>query len=378
MRSINIYFILPVFCFALLIINGCGGSQMGAPKTSSGEYPDWYINAPNDPENIYVTQTATSQDLQLAINKALVNARAELARIVETRMQGVIKYSKEKYGISDQSEDMISIQNVTEKMKQDIVSSAEVKKQSVVRDGNAWRAFVCISTDVNSVEGGLLNYLDYYYSDNQKAQSAPLPTKEPQPVRMPEFPWQPPKPSSMTQIPDEFLQITDKTKLDDIAHKIALALDDAGYEYTYYSAQDGFAIASKIEQYNKDGTSKTGSDRYASEITPPKIFSIESFVKALFCANPGLYRVFAFIVTTVPVVPGTKPISKDSAVVIASSGSSGLASDVAEIKATRKYHCTVLVYEYEQKSVRSDAKEIVPGAMVGKDHLTKAKIFKGL
>ena len=74
MRSV-ISFILVTMSLMLI---GCGGTK-SLQATDTGEIPDWFTNVPKDPNSLYGAKTATSQDLQLAIDKAATDARAEIA-----------------------------------------------------------------------------------------------------------------------------------------------------------------------------------------------------------------------------------------------------------------------------------------------------------
>ena len=73
-------------------------------------------------------------------------------------------------------------------------------------------------------------------------------------------PWPPPRPSTFEVIPDKFLTKENaKPTLSDIDQKISAALDDNGYvEKSNYSIPDGFAIVTRLEWINEDGTPKQG------------------------------------------------------------------------------------------------------------------------
>ncbi|MCI5146631.1 MAG: ankyrin repeat domain-containing protein, partial [Candidatus Electrothrix sp. AR3] len=125
-----------------------------------------------------------------------------------------------------------------------------------------------------------------------------------QAVDIPPFPWPPPKASAFEKIPSKFLSTSasDKqTSLKDVAEKLEAAFGDAGYsEKKYYQVPDGFALVSKLEQFHSDGTPKEQPDRWAAEFRPPRIFSLKSYIKSIFTANPGRYRIVVFIVTSQP------------------------------------------------------------------------------
>jgi len=84
MRSKIIMILLAV---AFTTIIGCASS--GGWNT---------IKTPTDPNSLFATGTAESQDLQLAIDKAALNARAEIGRQLELKLTSMQKSFAEEVG----------------------------------------------------------------------------------------------------------------------------------------------------------------------------------------------------------------------------------------------------------------------------------------
>ena len=80
-----------------LMLTGCGGSK-SLEATDTGDIPDWFTNVPKDPNFLYGAKTATSRDLQLAFDKAATDARAEIGRQVEIKVEGLQKRFQEETG----------------------------------------------------------------------------------------------------------------------------------------------------------------------------------------------------------------------------------------------------------------------------------------
>ena len=79
-------------------------------------------------------------------------------------------------------------------------------------------------------------------------------------------------------------------KLGDVDSILSNVLHGNGYvEQSYYAVPDGFALVTKLDQINTDGTSKALSDRWS--IAPANVslsyFSLRSYLPALFTAAPG-------------------------------------------------------------------------------------------
>jgi hypothetical protein len=81
--------------------------------------------------------------------------------------------------------------------------------------------------------------------------------------RIPLFPWPPSRPSAFAKIPRKlFVKGDAQIKLRDVADRLENAFQQAGYgEKTWYAVPGGLALASRLEQFNPDGTSKGEPDR---------------------------------------------------------------------------------------------------------------------
>ena len=62
--------------------------QVEKTKTAASEAPDWYMNPPKGEGLLYATGTATSTDLQFAVDKAVLNAKYQLADQMNGKVSG--------------------------------------------------------------------------------------------------------------------------------------------------------------------------------------------------------------------------------------------------------------------------------------------------
>ena len=197
-------------------------------------------------------------------------------------------------------------------------------------------------------------------------------------AQYPEFIWPPPESSAMNAIPAEFLKesVGETIYLHDVEQRILDALNSAGYyEKSYYSVPDGFAIVTRLEQINYDGTSKEERHRWQTKVVPLPKFTFKKYIKALVTANKGLFRIIVFIITPHPFSQtGLKP-SREEAIEWLSAGLNVLPSSIGKIEYSAKYNCHALIYEFEKLSFDKSAKTIVPGYLGGRTHLVKAKLW---
>lgn len=146
-----------LFGFTLFII-GCGGSQ-ALQTASEGEVPDWFTTIPQDPNFLFAPNTATSQDLGLAIDKAITGARAEIGRQMEVRIQGLQKRFDEEVGLAEDAQLMQMFTQATKTVVSATLSGSRTKYQKQVKDGNLWRAYVLVEYPIGAANQALMQQI---------------------------------------------------------------------------------------------------------------------------------------------------------------------------------------------------------------------------
>jgi hypothetical protein len=201
-------------------------------------------------------------------------------------------------------------------------------------------------------------------------------------AEIPAFPWPPPNPSSTATLSLGRLgqRAGEGITLGDVNDRLKEALDADGYDDRgYYSIPEGFALVTRMEQIQADGSPKPPPTRWVTEIGPMGgSFSLGDYLKALFGAPKGYYRLFVFFVTSQPVSPGGTGVPKGTAEIWQSAGASSLPSDIAKQEYTRDFTCTVYIYQFEQTGIGEDAQQNVPSTITGKQHLQKANLWDTL
>jgi hypothetical protein len=195
-------------------------------------------------------------------------------------------------------------------------------------------------------------------------------------AQMPHFPWPPPKASASVKIPRElFVKPNQKMTLSQVGQEFESAMNKAGYtSLSYFYVPSGFAIVSQLEQINPDGTPKK-KERWSVQYQQSEINDFASYIKALFIAMPGYFRVIAFIFTTQPYKQTNKEMPKDTAASLIHAGLDNLPPKIEAVPYSENFKCNALIYEFEQKSINSKAVLKDPSSVNGKEHLVKAKIW---
>ena len=195
-----------------------------------------------------------------------------------------------------------------------------------------------------------------------------------------QLPWPLPKASASAVVKIPLKSSPQSTLLKDIAKRLEDAFNLAGYsDRTYYQIPKGFALVSRIEQFDLDGTpKKIPDDRWAVNVNPLNIITLKDYFKSLFYAQEGHYRIIVFIVTSQPLEQAPKEVGQDEAMNWSSFGSPILPLDIGRIKYTGDYYCMAVIYEFEQTTQDHDPVFKYPSSLPGMEHLKKANLWSAL
>lgn len=200
------------------------------------------------------------------------------------------------------------------------------------------------------------------------------------PPSIPEFPWPPPAASARQVIPPDVLAGGHRlSRLGDVDAVLSEALELTGYaEKSYWAVPKGFAVATRLEQIEANGKSRPPPARWSAEmprLTGP--FSLGAYLRALFTAEPGYYRIVVFIVTEASFSEAEESISAEEA---RSWGAHGLKA-LPDSIAARAYHagvvCTAMIYQFERRPGRQ-AEPLVPSPLDARAHLVQSGLWRAL
>lgn len=149
----KLYSLLAVALFAVLLI-GCGGSEP-LQKTDTGDVPDWYLNKPEDPNYLFEPATATSKDMQLAVDKAVQAGRTGIGRQTEIKINALQKRFQEETGIGDDAQLLDQFTQASKTVVSTSLSGSKEKYKKIVKDGNNWRAYVLVEYPLGAAQQAL-------------------------------------------------------------------------------------------------------------------------------------------------------------------------------------------------------------------------------
>jgi len=148
----------------ILLVIGC--ASRGVTKVGDIELPDWYLNPPKDANYIFGKATSTSQDLQLAIDKAKQEARLDIAENLESHIMALIKKFDEEVGGAEDSELLTQFTKVSKNVVDQTLVGSRENKTKVKKEGKGYRAFVLMEFPVGKAREELLKQL--YSSENNQ------------------------------------------------------------------------------------------------------------------------------------------------------------------------------------------------------------------
>ena len=195
---------------------------------------------------------------------------------------------------------------------------------------------------------------------------------------LPRFDLPPPLASAVVPVPSrDWMQ--PGRRLSEAARRLSqIARESGGYQnLRYWAVPDGFAAATAIERINDDGSS-VQNDRWDLTVIPPRIFSLSSYLNALFSATRGRYRMIVFVVSPHPFGQRPIPLKFQPSIDWLWTGLSDLPPSVGGATVTESFQCTALVYEFEQRDTYAEALLKSPSAIDGRKHLEMAKLWQAL
>ena len=155
----------------IFLIAGCavntGGPDLhpDAKKSVLNDAPDWISVTPEKDGYDYTTSQATSQDAQLAIDKATLDAKTKMAANKQSEMNGYEKRVVEETGLEDDSEILDQFSKTQESIVAYQLEDVRIAKQKVVieRTDNGrkiYRAYVLLEYNQGAADEKLLKQIE--------------------------------------------------------------------------------------------------------------------------------------------------------------------------------------------------------------------------
>ena len=130
-------------------------------KSATSIIPTWYKQLPKEDNIIYTVGSATSPNLQLAVDMATLNAKYTLADRINGKLDAMMKTFTSKIGSDDIDSSVLS---EVEKVSKNVIASVDVagynpKEIEVYPSGTQYRAFVLLEYSDNEARKIIINRL---------------------------------------------------------------------------------------------------------------------------------------------------------------------------------------------------------------------------
>ncbi len=122
--------------------------------------PDWYMNTPVKNGFQYAGVEATSQSMQLAVDKARVAAVSNLSQMIKSEWNGYTKRVQEETGMGSDSKLLDQFSTTQENVISNQLENVLVKEKEIQVENSGgtriYRAFVLVELDENAAQEKLL------------------------------------------------------------------------------------------------------------------------------------------------------------------------------------------------------------------------------
>ncbi len=162
----------------LLVLAACAEAQPGTPaftaaqeqhrqeqqadsvKDAVADLPSWYLTPPVDDVALYAPGTATSADLQFAVDKAVIGAKRALADRINSRLSSKLKEFLSESGAADDAKAMIESERVTNNLITEVnLSGYQITEKTVKPAGSQFRAYVLVQYPLGKANRLLLDQI---------------------------------------------------------------------------------------------------------------------------------------------------------------------------------------------------------------------------
>ena len=190
------------------------------------------------------------------------------------------------------------------------------------------------------------------------------------------FGWPPAAASGRWRLDQRYFAAA--AKLGEVDEILATALTKVGHDRTYFVVPGGFAMVTRLEQIEPDGTPKGETDRWNAEVSPLREFSVEAYLRALFSARRGYFRVLVFIVTDRSLTSsGRRAINSDTIKAWRQRGCDSIPRETAQVPYEASRHRVIaLIYEFEKLETQQVFVE--QGRLRVQTHLEKLGLIQAL
>ncbi|MGA9116812.1 MAG: hypothetical protein WB626_08560 [Bacteroidota bacterium] len=139
-----------------LVLAGCGSGPKTLQGTDACPPPEWFTKIPADPNFLYAAKSAVSTDMQLAIDKAANDGRADIAFQMEVKVKAYEARVREEVGTGEGAQYLELFTTGNKQVTARVLVGSKTKEQTYCRDGNNWRSYVLMELPLGEMQAAVL------------------------------------------------------------------------------------------------------------------------------------------------------------------------------------------------------------------------------
>lgn len=151
--------------FCALVLIGCAntsdnqrnnGNTDAKVKATIEAAPSWYANPPLTKDELFVAGTETSANMQMAMDKATLAAKRELALQISSYVSSLTKQLSKEITTNGKTISMETLEAVSQAATTNInVGGYNKEASKVLQEGSSYRAYVLLSFSKEKASGEL-------------------------------------------------------------------------------------------------------------------------------------------------------------------------------------------------------------------------------
>jgi hypothetical protein len=129
------------------------------------QIPDWYLKPPKDKDALYEKAAAKSRDLQMAVNKATMLAKAQLAMTIQGEVNSIMKLFVDEGGSNN-----VSVATTQEAILMKM-GGVEEEKSLILQEGDKYVAYVLLKYPLGDMNRLVVDQIRRDDASNFKVRS---------------------------------------------------------------------------------------------------------------------------------------------------------------------------------------------------------------
>jgi hypothetical protein len=156
--------ILGITIIFLIALNSCGGRKYRNINKTGLDMPDWFVSPPQSKEYLYGVGTATSKMIKVALDRAKLEAKKNIAASINSKLEALKKDFIESTGLKEEEEIISQYTSVQKELVSAELSGVTLESKSMIKEGPLYRVYVLMKYPMGEMAQRFLKRL----STNQR------------------------------------------------------------------------------------------------------------------------------------------------------------------------------------------------------------------